>query len=516
MPPTPLPPPPSEPEWPIPTLNLRVEDLAHPGAVLFFKHIPNPVEALKGAITNVFKLLYASVDKAPTNVESILLVLRPMEGVAYTTDGTECTKEIHFSLQHVVNSQKRCKDEIMGVLTHELVHCFQYNAKDTCPSGLIEGIAGYEKTGYFLDWVDHHYKAVEEASDSNEIHAEKDSNNKEKPKHPGHIVRRLNYAMKDCEYSPSIWNDVVGHTVGILWTAYCASFPPLPKPPKYEGWPVPFLNLQVDDLAHPGAVLFFENVESPLEALREAVLNVFKWLYKDKEKTPDHVASIQLILRSFPEGGVAYTTGSYAEKEIHFALEHIQRADKQGRCGDEIMGVLTHEVVHCFQYDAGGTCPGGLVEGVADWVRLHSNLVPPHWKRIPGAKWDAGYEKTGYFLEWIDRRYGKTKGKEEKGAIVRVLNETMKECEYEEEKIWVDLVGLPVTALWECYCDEMKEKEEIEKVLETNESSGTVLKQAEKANKRDRAQSVDLESDASLDAVVVFGTSEEAQPPVVK
>ncbi|ESK92151.1 pbsp domain protein [Moniliophthora roreri MCA 2997] len=292
MPPTPLPPPPSEPEWPIPTLNLRVEDLAHPGAVLFFKHIPNPVEALKGAITNVFKLLYASVDKAPTNVESILLVLRPMEGVAYTTDGTECTKEIHFSLQHVVNSQKRCKDEIMGVLTHELVHCFQYNAKDTCPSGLIEGIA--------------------------------------------------------------------------------------------------------------------------------------------------------------------------------------------------------------------------------DWVRLHSNLVPPHWKRIPGAKWDAGYEKTGYFLEWIDRRYGKTKGKEEKGAIVRVLNETMKECEYEEEKIWVDLVGLPVTALWECYCDEMKEKEEIEKVLETNESSETVLKQAEKANKRDRAQSVDLESDASLDAVVVFGTSEEAQPPVVK
>lgn len=64
-----------------------------------------------------------------------------MEGVAYTF-GTKTHKEIHFSLDHIKNSAKRARDEIMGVLVHEVVHCYQYNALATCPGGLIEGIAG--------------------------------------------------------------------------------------------------------------------------------------------------------------------------------------------------------------------------------------------------------------------------------------------------------------------------------------------------------------------------------------
>ena len=39
-------------------------------------------------------------------------------------------------------NEARARHEIQGVLTHEMVHCFQYNAKETCPGGLIEGIAG--------------------------------------------------------------------------------------------------------------------------------------------------------------------------------------------------------------------------------------------------------------------------------------------------------------------------------------------------------------------------------------
>jgi Peptidase of plants and bacteria len=64
-----------------------------------------------------------------------------MDGVAHT-HGSHTSKEIHFSLDHIKNSENRAKDEIDGVLTHEIVHCFQYNAKGTAPGGLIEGIAG--------------------------------------------------------------------------------------------------------------------------------------------------------------------------------------------------------------------------------------------------------------------------------------------------------------------------------------------------------------------------------------
>lgn len=75
------------------------------------------------------------------SVETILLVLRPMDGVAYTT-GSETAKEIHFACQHIVNCADRCADEIRGVMVHEVVHCYQYNHQGACPSGLIEGIAG--------------------------------------------------------------------------------------------------------------------------------------------------------------------------------------------------------------------------------------------------------------------------------------------------------------------------------------------------------------------------------------
>lgn len=40
----------------------------------------------------------------------------------------------------------------MGVLVHEMVHCFQYNAKGTCPGGLVEGIAGMIISMICIHW----------------------------------------------------------------------------------------------------------------------------------------------------------------------------------------------------------------------------------------------------------------------------------------------------------------------------------------------------------------------------
>ena len=65
-----------------------------------------------------------------------------MPGVAHTL-GSDIFKEIHFSLDHIVNSAPRARDEILGVLTHEVVHCFQFTGKGaSCPGGLTEGVAG--------------------------------------------------------------------------------------------------------------------------------------------------------------------------------------------------------------------------------------------------------------------------------------------------------------------------------------------------------------------------------------
>ena len=183
-PPLPLPTDP-EPPWPIPQFTLRVEDLAHPGAKLFFDHI-RADEALRHAVVTVCTWLYTP-ESVPTkyaplffkdrrasaspprphahfrlppprrpsrphraatprprpgcSVQHVTLVLRPMDGVAHTF-GSATHKEIHLSLDHVRNSRARVRDEVLGVLVHEMVHCFQYNGRGAAPGGLIEGVAG--------------------------------------------------------------------------------------------------------------------------------------------------------------------------------------------------------------------------------------------------------------------------------------------------------------------------------------------------------------------------------------
>lgn len=78
------------------------------------------------------------------SIRSVTLILRPMAGVAHSTSSEldEDHKEIHCSTGYLADNASVAREEIYGVVIHEMVHCFQYNAQGTCPSGLIEGIAG--------------------------------------------------------------------------------------------------------------------------------------------------------------------------------------------------------------------------------------------------------------------------------------------------------------------------------------------------------------------------------------
>lgn len=143
--------------------------------------------------------------------------------------------------------------------------------------------------------------------------------------------------------------------------------------------------------------------------------------------------------------GVAYTTGRDLDddhKEIHLSTRYISHVP-ESRQKEEIMGVLVHEMVHCWQHSGLGSAPVGLTEGVADWVRLKAGYAPPHWKRHSDCDWDAGYERTGYFLEWLEKEHG--------ADVVRRLNDGLKGCKYDAHSLWHDCCGKGVKHLWQEY-----------------------------------------------------------------
>lgn len=229
----------------------------------------------------------------------------------------------------------------------------------------------------------------------------------------------------------------------------------------------PLLRLELRDLSSDGSREFLRLVHAS-SALESAVDTVLRLLYTsiDKSCIPP-TRSVTLVLRDME--GVAYTTGLDLDddhKEIHLSTKYIEYVGESRR-KEEILGVLVHEMVHCWQHHGGNTAPGGLTEGVADWVRLKAGFAPPHWKRRGDCEWDAGYERTAYFLEWLEKKHG--------SDVVRKINQALRGCRYDAEKLWHQCCGASIEELWEGYrksleCDDDEEGKKGEKGAEAQES----------------------------------------------
>jgi hypothetical protein len=255
-----------------------------------------------------------------------------------------------------------------------------------------------------------------------------------------------------------------------------------PKPqPKRN----PLLRLELRDLSQPGTHTYLKHISA--SAIEEAVSGVLYWLYKD---LPTHcippTRSVTLILRSM--GGVAYTTGKDFDddhKEIHFSTDYINDIAEE-RKKEEMLGVIRHEMVHCWQWNAYGTAPGGLIEGIADWVRLKSNFVPPHWKQESDGDWDAGYQHTGYFLDYLENTFGE--------GSVRKVNESLRGKKYHDGELWEDLFGKKVDKLWEDYGKQLGE--EISKKEQETEEANKNSSEGANANDQEQDDS-DIKPNAS-------------------
>ena len=218
-------------------------------------------------------------------------------------------------------------------------------------------------------------------------------------------------------------------------------------PPRLQHKPI--LRLHIDDVGHSAAQIASSSLDGGLY-LSRAIEHVVTNLYVPYgQSNIPRVRSVTVILRSM--GGVAYTTGLPLDdlhKEIHLSLDYVQGVLSRNSAGvrHELAGVITHEMVHCFQGNCEGTAPGGLIEGIADFVRLKAGLSPPHWNPSPknrGQHWDEGYQKTAWFLEWLEEKHG--------AGTVSLMNDTMRKGKYHEDDLWNDIFGESPDKLWSKY-----------------------------------------------------------------
>ncbi|QIX01047.1 hypothetical protein AMS68_006564 [Peltaster fructicola] len=219
-------------------------------------------------------------------------------------------------------------------------------------------------------------------------------------------------------------------------------------PIRKHRFPAVRLRLKLEDLSHKGTSIFLKHFNSASD-FEEQVQNVLNLLYNPDSSRPG-TRSVTLILREID--GVAYTTGSDLDndhKEIHFNLGYI--ASISGDLRLELLGVVCHELVHCFQWNARGTCPGGLIEGIADYVRYNAGVGAKHWKKEADGNWDGGYQHTGFFLDYLDKRFGP--------GTVKRMNGALEKGEYNEKSLFADCCqGHTVQKLWEQYRKELNDE----------------------------------------------------------
>ncbi|KAL0422576.1 UNVERIFIED_CONTAM: Basic secretory protease [Sesamum latifolium] len=98
--------------------------------------------------------------------------------------------------------------------------------------------------------------------------------------------------------------------------------------------------------------------------------------------------------------------------------------------------------VPVLNWSGQGTAPGGLTEGIADYVMIKSTYYDPQGYTKPGqgGRWDEGYGVTARFLEYCDSL---------RNGFTPELNNKMRKV-YKDE-YFQELLGKPLRQVWSEY-----------------------------------------------------------------
>ncbi|KAJ7946114.1 Basic secretory protein [Quillaja saponaria] len=186
----------------------------------------------------------------------------------------------------------------------------------------------------------------------------------------------------------------------------------------------------------PGGVRF--NNELGAEYAGQTMIEATRFIWNTFQQNTDadkkNVQRVTLFVDDMD--GIAYAINN----EIHVGANYIEKISIDIKT--DFNGVLYHEMTHIWQWNGNGQQGiGGLIEGIADFVRLKAGYAPSHWVQPGGGdKWDQGYDVTARFLDYCnDLRNG----------FVAELNKKMRDSY--SDNYFVELLGKSVDQLWTEY-----------------------------------------------------------------
>ncbi|XP_075672798.1 uncharacterized protein LOC142642327 [Castanea sativa] len=186
----------------------------------------------------------------------------------------------------------------------------------------------------------------------------------------------------------------------------------------------------------PGGVRFNNEIGSGYSKQTLISATNFIWSLFQQNNAADRKNVPKVSLFIDDRDGVAFASNN----EIHVSARYIN--GYSGNVKTEITGVLYHESTHIWQWNGNGqSTPGGLIEGIADYVRLKAGYAPSHWvKPGQGDRWDQGYDVTARFLDYCNSL---------RNGFVAELNKKLRNGY--SANFFVELLGKNVDQLWKDY-----------------------------------------------------------------
>ncbi|WCJ17822.1 Plant basic secretory protein (BSP) family protein [Euphorbia peplus] len=190
----------------------------------------------------------------------------------------------------------------------------------------------------------------------------------------------------------------------------------------------------------PGGIVFDNQLgpEYTKQTMTSATDFIWRLFQQNSDAERKKVTAVSLFLDDREEDYIAAVSNDVIIVGDNF-VEKIQGENIKR----DFNGVVYHEMAHVWQFDgsSGTKAPGGLIEGIADFVRLKANYIPGGWAQPgDGTQWDEGYSVTARFLEYCN---------DVRNGFVAEINKKLRDTY--SVSFFDELLGKPVEQLWSEY-----------------------------------------------------------------